>query len=59
MNEEGAPKSRTGGISVSLSHPDGYPFGGVVGALIAANLVQVSNFIILSILTKPLTMVNN
>lgn len=54
MNEEGGPKSRTGGISVSLSGPDGYLIGGGVGTLIAASLVQVSNFLSL-VLTEPLT----
>lgn len=44
MNEEGGPKSRTGGISVSLSSSNGFVIGGGVGTLIAATLVQVSNF---------------
>lgn len=43
VNEEGGPKTRTGGISVSLSRPDGHLLGGGVGTLIAASLVQVSN----------------
>ncbi|VVB09485.1 unnamed protein product [Arabis nemorensis] len=41
VNEEGGPKNRSGGISVSLSRPDGYLLGGGVGTLIAASLVQV------------------
>lgn len=41
VNEEGGPKSRTGGISVSLSSPEGHVIGGGVGMLIAASLVQV------------------
>ncbi|KAG2286839.1 hypothetical protein Bca4012_032633 [Brassica carinata] len=41
VNEEGGSKSRTGGISVSLSRHDGFLMGGTVGTLIAASLVQV------------------
>ncbi|KAJ0260657.1 PPC domain-containing protein [Hirschfeldia incana] len=41
VNEEGGSKSRTGGISVSLSRHDGFLIGGTVGTLIAASLVQV------------------
>ncbi|KFK33025.1 hypothetical protein AALP_AA6G320600 [Arabis alpina] len=41
VNEEGGPKTRTGGIGVSLSRPDGHLLGGGVGTLIAASLVQV------------------
>uniref|UniRef100_A0A1J3IKD7 AT-hook motif nuclear-localized protein n=1 Tax=Noccaea caerulescens TaxID=107243 RepID=A0A1J3IKD7_NOCCA len=41
VNEEGGPKSRTGGISVSLSSSNGFVIGGGVGTLIAATLVQV------------------
>lgn len=41
MNEGGGPKSRTGGLSVSLSGPEGHVLGGGIGMLIAASLVQV------------------
>ncbi|KAL1193021.1 AT-hook motif nuclear-localized protein 5 [Cardamine amara subsp. amara] len=41
VNEEGAPKSRTGNLSVSLSRPDGFLVAGGAGTLIAASLVQV------------------
>ncbi|KFK40504.1 hypothetical protein AALP_AA2G004500 [Arabis alpina] len=41
VNEEGGPKSRTGGMSVSLSGPEGHVIGGGIGMLIAASLVQV------------------
>ncbi|XP_010545804.1 PREDICTED: AT-hook motif nuclear-localized protein 5-like [Tarenaya hassleriana] len=41
VNEEGGPRSRSGGISVSLSSPEGHVIGGGVGMLIAASLVQV------------------
>lgn len=41
MNEEGGSRSRTGGLSVSLSRPDGSIIAGGVDMLIAANLVQV------------------
>ncbi|WVZ12724.1 hypothetical protein V8G54_017254 [Vigna mungo] len=39
--EEGGPRSRTGGMSVSLSSPDGHIIGGGVASLIAASPVQV------------------
>ncbi|XP_020217526.1 AT-hook motif nuclear-localized protein 5 [Cajanus cajan] len=39
--EEGGPSNRTGGISVSLSSPDGHVIGGGVAVLIAASPVQV------------------
>lgn len=39
--EDGAPRSRTGGISVSLSAPDGQVLGGGVATLIAASPVQL------------------
>ncbi|KAF2576323.1 hypothetical protein F2Q70_00001540 [Brassica cretica] len=47
VNEGGGPKSRTGGLSVSLSGPEGHVLGGGIGMLIAASLVQVvaSSFI--------------
>ncbi|KOM44709.1 hypothetical protein LR48_Vigan06g001500 [Vigna angularis] len=38
--EEGGPRSRTGGMSVSLSSPDGHIIGGGVASLIAASPVQ-------------------
>ncbi|PKI53981.1 hypothetical protein CRG98_025592 [Punica granatum] len=41
LAEEGGPRNRTGGISVSLSSPDGHVIGGSVGMLIAAGPVQV------------------
>ncbi|CAH2048154.1 unnamed protein product [Thlaspi arvense] len=41
VNEEGGHKSRTGGLSVSLSGPEGHVIGGGIGMLIAASLVQV------------------
>ncbi|CAN8245377.1 unnamed protein product [Cochlearia groenlandica] len=41
VNEEGGSKSRTGGMSVSLSGPEGHVIGGGIGMLIAASLVQV------------------
>ncbi|KAG7587784.1 PPC domain [Arabidopsis suecica] len=41
VNEEGGSKSRTGGLSVSLSGPEGHVIGGGIGMLIAASLVQV------------------
>ncbi|KAF2573191.1 hypothetical protein F2Q70_00001286, partial [Brassica cretica] len=40
VNEEGGSKSRTGGLSVSLSGPEGHVIGGGIGMLIAASLVQ-------------------
>ncbi|GLT90888.1 hypothetical protein SLE2022_088030 [Rubroshorea leprosula] len=39
--EDGGPRSRTGGISVSLSTPDGHVMGGGVATLIAASPVQL------------------
>nr|KYP67282.1 Putative DNA-binding protein ESCAROLA [Cajanus cajan] len=39
--EEGGPRNRTGGMSVSLSSPDGQVIGGGVTRLIAASPVQV------------------
>jgi len=39
--EDGGPRSRTGGVSVSLSSPDGHVVGGAVATLIAASPVQV------------------
>ncbi|XP_021815486.1 AT-hook motif nuclear-localized protein 5 [Prunus avium] len=39
--EDGGPRNRTGGISVSLSSPDGHVIGGAVAMLIAATPVQV------------------
>ncbi|KAL2342763.1 hypothetical protein Fmac_004048 [Flemingia macrophylla] len=39
--EDGGPSNRTGGISVSLSSPDGHVVGGGVAVLIAASPVQV------------------
>ncbi|KAK2372127.1 AT hook motif DNA-binding family protein [Trifolium repens] len=39
--EDGGPQNRTGGISVSLSSPDGHVIGGGVARLIAASPVQV------------------
>lgn len=39
--EDGGPRNRTGGVSVSLSSPDGHVIGGGVAMLIAASLVQV------------------
>ncbi|XP_010473594.1 PREDICTED: AT-hook motif nuclear-localized protein 5 isoform X1 [Camelina sativa] len=41
VNEEGGSKSRTGGLSVSLSGIEGHVIGGGIGMLIAASLVQV------------------
>ncbi|KAJ0265720.1 AT-hook motif nuclear-localized protein 5 [Hirschfeldia incana] len=41
VNEGGGPKSRTGGLSVSLSGPEGHVVGGGIGMLIAGSLVQV------------------
>ncbi|CAD5316173.1 unnamed protein product [Arabidopsis thaliana] len=41
VNEEGGSRSRTGGLSVSLSRPDGSIIAGGVDMLIAASLVQV------------------
>ncbi|KAM0978719.1 hypothetical protein ACFX13_014932 [Malus domestica] len=39
--EDGGPRNRTGGISVSLSNPNGHVIGGAVAVLIAATPVQV------------------
>ncbi|KAI4326963.1 hypothetical protein L6164_019473 [Bauhinia variegata] len=39
--EDGGPRDRTGGVSVSLSSPDGHVIGGGVAVLIAASPVQV------------------
>ncbi|KAK4422616.1 AT-hook motif nuclear-localized protein 5 [Sesamum alatum] len=40
--ENGGPRNRTGGISISVCSPDGHMIGGAIGGkLIAANLVQV------------------
>ncbi|MED6136019.1 hypothetical protein PIB30_052098 [Stylosanthes scabra] len=39
--EDGGARSRTGGISVSLSSPEGHVIGGGVAALIASTPVQV------------------
>ncbi|KAJ1411820.1 PPC domain [Sesbania bispinosa] len=39
--EDGGPSNRTGGISVSLSSPDGQVIGGGAAMLIAGSLVQV------------------
>lgn len=41
LAEEGGPHNRTGGVSVSLSSPDGHVIGGSAGMLIAAGPVQV------------------
>ncbi|KAE8727722.1 Polynucleotidyl transferase isoform 1 [Hibiscus syriacus] len=40
LAEDGGPHSRTGGISASLSTPDGHVIGGGVATLIALSLVQ-------------------
>ncbi|KAG2681186.1 hypothetical protein I3843_11G132500 [Carya illinoinensis] len=39
--EDGGPRNRTGGMSVSLSSPDGHVIGGGIAMLIAASPVQV------------------
>lgn len=39
--EEGGPRNRTGGISVSLSTPDGQVLGGGAASLVAASPVQL------------------
>lgn len=39
--EDGGPRDRTGGLSVSLSCPDGQVIGGGVAVLMAASPVQV------------------
>lgn len=42
LSEEGGPRDRTGGLSISVCSPDGHVIGGAVGGrLIAASLVQV------------------
>lgn len=41
LAEDGSPRDRTGGVSASLSSPDGHVFGGGVAVLIAASPVQV------------------
>ncbi|KAK6935378.1 PPC domain [Dillenia turbinata] len=40
-SENGGPRSRTGGLSVSLASSEGHVIGGGIGALIAASPVQV------------------
>lgn len=40
--EDGGPRNRTGGLSVSLSSPDGHVIGGGVAVLVAASQVQVN-----------------
>ncbi|KAG6791714.1 hypothetical protein POTOM_000846 [Populus tomentosa] len=39
--EDGGPRNRTGGVSASLSSPDGHVIGGAIAVLIAASPVQV------------------
>ncbi|OIW11093.1 hypothetical protein TanjilG_22900 [Lupinus angustifolius] len=39
--EDGGPRNRTGGMSASLSSPDGHIIGGGIASLIAASPVQV------------------
>ncbi|KAF3448556.1 hypothetical protein FNV43_RR09269 [Rhamnella rubrinervis] len=53
--EDGGPRNRTGGVSVSLSSPDGHVVGGGVAMLIAASPVQivVCSFVYGSSKTKP------
>ncbi|KAG8374932.1 hypothetical protein BUALT_Bualt10G0047000 [Buddleja alternifolia] len=42
VDENGGPRDRTGGISISVCSPDGHIIGGAIGGkLIAANPVQV------------------
>ncbi|KAK4795382.1 hypothetical protein SAY86_013376 [Trapa natans] len=41
IDKEGGPRNRTGGVSVSLSSPEGHVIGGSAGILIAAGPVQV------------------
>lgn len=41
LAEDGGPRNRTGGISASLSTPDGQVIGGGVATLIASSLVQL------------------
>lgn len=47
--EDGGPRNRTGGISVSLSSPDGHVIGGAVAMLIAATPVQVISLLLRNI----------
>ena len=42
--EDGGPRNRTGGVSASLSSPDGHVIGGGVAMLMAASPVQVFSF---------------
>ncbi|XP_052735821.1 AT-hook motif nuclear-localized protein 5 isoform X2 [Vigna angularis] len=53
--EDGGPSNRTGGISVSLSSPDGHVIGGGVAVLIAGSPVQVvlCSFVYGGSKTKP------
>ncbi|XP_050227946.1 AT-hook motif nuclear-localized protein 5 [Mercurialis annua] len=41
VSEDGGPKDRSGGVSASLSSPDGHVVGGAIEMLIAAGPVQV------------------
>ncbi|XP_022760056.1 AT-hook motif nuclear-localized protein 5-like isoform X2 [Durio zibethinus] len=41
LAEDGGPRSRTGGISASLSTPDGHVIGGGIATLIASSPVQL------------------
>ncbi|MBA0657118.1 hypothetical protein Goklo_009426 [Gossypium klotzschianum] len=41
LAEDDGPRSRTGGISASLSTPDGHVIGGGIATLIASSLVQL------------------
>ncbi|KAK6947774.1 PPC domain [Dillenia turbinata] len=41
VSENGGPRSRTGGLSVSLASSEGHVIGGGIGALVAASPVQV------------------
>ncbi|GAA0148241.1 hypothetical protein LIER_07742 [Lithospermum erythrorhizon] len=42
LDEDGGPRDRTGGISISVCSPDGHVIGGAIGGrLTAATLVQV------------------
>lgn len=48
LSESGGQRSRTGGLSVSLSGPDGRVLGGcVAGMLTASSPVQVCPFLLL------------
>ncbi|CAN4075931.1 unnamed protein product [Withania somnifera] len=48
VSESGGPRDRTGGISISVSSPDGHVLGGAVGGrLIAASPVQVAKLLLL------------